>query len=337
MEYRFSGHETFPCRYAWLPKAYLALRENDRIFADEEVAMVALGIGKNMVRACRFWVLLIGIARIEDGRYVLTDLANLLLEPEHGLDPYLEDIRTLWLIHWQMCQAGVPLFAWDYLLNRWPHPEMTRTAVLTAFKDEAQRLDRKLSAVTLEQHFDTFLHTYVPTRSRKGEVLEDNLDCPLVELELIQKCGERPIDDSGKREVIYSFRRESKDEINPELFIYSLNDFWLKHAANEMTLNFRDVAVGHGSPGQVFKLPEWDIRDRLDSLENDSGGVFRFQESQAQSHVVVSPSLDKNIQNISVLINRTPEITESIIDVRNTSSRYHRSPGREDLRRKPLA
>jgi hypothetical protein len=286
MNYRFSGHETFPCRYAWLPKAYLAIREDARIFADEEAAMVALGIGKNMVRACRFWVLLVGIARLEDARYVLTDFGNRLLHPTHGLDPYLEDIRTLWLIHWQLCQGEMPLFAWDYLLNRWPHPEMTRTAVLTAFSEEAQRLDRKLSSVTLEQHFDTFLHTYFPTRSRKGEVLEDNLDCPLVELDFIQKCGERAVDNSGKREVIYSFRRESKDDINPELFIYCLNDFWLQHAPNEMTLNFRDVAIGRGSPGQVFKLPEWDIRDRLDSLEADSGGAFRFQESQAQSQVI---------------------------------------------------
>jgi len=49
-------------------------------------------------------------------------------------------------------------------------------------------------------HFTTFLHTYFPTRSKKGEVLEDNLDCPLVELELIQKVGERSSTDSMRRE-----------------------------------------------------------------------------------------------------------------------------------------
>lgn len=27
MLYRFSGHETFPCRYTWLPKAVVALQE----------------------------------------------------------------------------------------------------------------------------------------------------------------------------------------------------------------------------------------------------------------------------------------------------------------------
>jgi hypothetical protein len=36
--------------------------------------------------------------------------------------------------------------------------------------------ERELSDVTLEQHFDVFLHSYVPTRSRKGDVQEDNLE-----------------------------------------------------------------------------------------------------------------------------------------------------------------
>ena len=54
MSFRFSGHETFPCRYAWLPKAYAALDACPSTFANEEEAMVSLGLGKNMVRALRF-------------------------------------------------------------------------------------------------------------------------------------------------------------------------------------------------------------------------------------------------------------------------------------------
>lgn len=53
--YKISGHETFPCRYAWLPKAFLAIESDPKVFADEEKAMVTLGVGKNMVRAIRFW------------------------------------------------------------------------------------------------------------------------------------------------------------------------------------------------------------------------------------------------------------------------------------------
>ena len=53
--YRISGHESFPCRYTWLPKAVRGLDGNARLFSDEDQAMVDLGLGKNMVRSARFW------------------------------------------------------------------------------------------------------------------------------------------------------------------------------------------------------------------------------------------------------------------------------------------
>jgi hypothetical protein len=52
--YRISGHESFPCRYTWLPKAVRGLEGNPRLFSDEDQAMVDLGLGKNMVRSARF-------------------------------------------------------------------------------------------------------------------------------------------------------------------------------------------------------------------------------------------------------------------------------------------
>ena len=44
--YRISGHETFPCRYTWLPKAVRGLREKPKLFSndEEEQAMVDLGL-----------------------------------------------------------------------------------------------------------------------------------------------------------------------------------------------------------------------------------------------------------------------------------------------------
>ncbi len=286
MSYRFSGHETFPCRYAWLPKAYRILESNPAGLSDDEQAMIELGVGKNMVRAIKFWVQVTGVATSAPEGYVLTPFGNAILK-EGGFDPYLEDIRTLWLVHWQIStDHEEPLFAWDFLLNRWQSPEIERTSALRAFLREAERLQRPLSRVTLEQHFDTFLHTYVPTRGRKGEIQEDNLDCPLVELELIQKIGERRADSSGRREPIYAFRREEKPDITPELFVYCIDDFWRRCHAKEKTLGFREISVGHGSPGQIFKLPEADIRTRIETIQEDSGGAFLYRESASLQQLV---------------------------------------------------
>lgn len=299
MGFRYSGHETFPCRYAWLPKAYAAINADHAAFADEEKAMIRLGVGKNMVRAIRFWMVEMSVAvKHSSGGYQPTDLAEAIFNRRKGIDPFLEDIRTLWLLHWKLSthSALEPLFAWDFLINHWQSPELSRSAVLPAFRRTADKEARPPSDVTLEQHFDTFLHTYVPTRSRKGDIQEDNLDCPLVELEFLSLVGERRLDGTGKREPIYAFRLEDKPDITPELFAYALDDFWRKRRSAERTLTFRDVTFGHGSPGQVFKLPEWAVRQRLELISSESSGPFRYVESATQQQIsrregVAAPSI----------------------------------------------
>jgi hypothetical protein len=282
MSYRVSGHESFSFRYPWLPKAVRFLATDPKFFANEDRAMVDLGVGKNMVRAIRFWSLAAGIASPlpKNGGHEITPLGHSLLGPD-GEDQFLEDIRTLWLIHWQLStDPDTPLLAWDFLLNRWHEPDIVPSVCLKALEREAGKQDDAFSPVTLEQHFDTFLHTYVPTRGRKGEVQEDNLDCPLVELELIRRAGERELDrSSGKREIIYAFNREEKPDITAELFAYCLYAFWEQRHRAEATLNLREVAHGHGSPGRVFQLPEDDIRARLEALDRTTEGLFAYTES----------------------------------------------------------
>jgi Protein of unknown function (DUF4007) len=285
---RFSGHETFPLRYAWLPKAVRAISDNSKAFADEEEAMVELGLGKNMVRSLRFWVQATGIAEPEGDGLRITDFGHAIFLDSQG-DPFLEDIQTLWLLHWKLStHVREPLFAWDYMMNRWQEPEIWRSRVIKVFQFEAEVMNRRLSRVTIEQHFDVFLHTYVPTRGRKGDSQEDSLDCPLIQIGLIEQIGERIPENSTKSELTYAFRREEKPEISARLFCYCLNDFWNGRHTNEKTIPFKEVVVGRGSPGQIFKLTEADIRERLDSIATDSEGVFDFEES-ATSQTVFRP------------------------------------------------
>jgi len=288
MNFRFSGHETFVCRYAWLPKAYEALCEDELLFRDEDEAMMRLGVGKNMARAVRFWVLATGIAEsLPDRRgYFVTRFGHALLSAD-GFDPFLEDARTLWLLHWKLSSpVDEPLFAWYFLFNQWPQPELSRSEAVRAFREEAQKQDRELSDVTLEQHFDTFLHSYVPTRSAKGLILEDNLDCPLTELRLLVPAGERIVSENGRRETVYSFRREDKPEISGALFAYCLADFWRLNRPREATLSFSNVVASPGSVGQIFKLPEATVRERLLSLRDDSRRALEFEESSSAPRVV---------------------------------------------------
>src|SRR5207244_816646 len=140
--FRFSGHETFPCRYAWLPKAAQAVSEKGDhdilTAAREDDAMVKLGVGKNMVRSIRFWAECSGIIEATQEGHKLTELGRQVLvrtSREQAFDPYLEDIQTLWLIHWKLATNQKSLiFAWDFLLNHFQEPDLHPSTVQRAFR-----------------------------------------------------------------------------------------------------------------------------------------------------------------------------------------------------------
>lgn len=300
MNYKFSGHETFPCRYTWLPKAINLIKSNSETLSDEEEAIVELGIGKNMVKALRFWIQAMDVAKMERGKgYSITNFGEIIFG-ENGVDRFLEDRRTLWLLHWNLLTQPDTLFAWDFLFNRWNQPNILPNEVLLAFEREAVKLDRKLSEVTLKQHFNVFLHTYVPTQGKKGDIVEDNLDCPLVELELIEAIGEKQIiDGTNKYENIYAFRLDAKPDITSNLFIYCLYDYMVKNKPNETEINFREINNAPNCLGQAFKLQEIEIRERLDHIEEDSQGLFDYKES-AQFQKVLCNDL-KNVDKKELL------------------------------------
>lgn len=283
---RFSGHESFALRSAWLPKAFELLDANPNALADEEGAMIALGLGKNMVRSLRFWVEVFGLATPgERGMLELTPFAHAVFGPD-GLDPYLEDRRTLWLLHWNISvRPHDAVFAWDFLLNRWPRNEFTKAEVVDAFARESARHSLRHSRVTLEQHFDVFLRTYVASRSGR-DFSEDSLDSPLVELGLIEQVGDRRAS-NGRREALYAFRREVRDDVTPALFEYGLERMWLAQRAGEATLTFREIATAPLGPGQVFRLPEDDVRRRLEMYSGLAEyGRFHFRLSAIQELLV---------------------------------------------------
>lgn len=280
---RFSGHETFAVRHAWLPKAFHYLSDpHSPGFADEEAAMVALGLGKNMVRALRFWVEVLGLATPDlSGTLRPSNLARVIFG-EEGLDPYLEDPRTLWVLHWHLStRKKDPLCAWDVLVNRWPKAEFTKSEALKEFQRESEKHVRGgHSPVTLGQHFDIFIHMYVSGRGGAGNV-EETLDSPFADLELVTQIGERK-GREGRAEPVYAFRRGEKPEITPGLFAYVIDQVFSGQGQKEATRTFRNLVVGPNGPGRVFQLPEDAVRDRLDHLAH-ADATYRFQLSTVQA------------------------------------------------------
>ena len=293
--YSFAGHETFAFRFAWLPKAVEAVLNAPCVLSDENQAMVDLGVGKNMVRSIRFWAMATGVIKQGEMKgFVLTEFGKHIFLPENGLDPFLEDDQTLWLLHWQLARSQRPLFAWDFLLNAWHEPDLVPSSIIAAARRILSKSDVRVSDSSLRGHLAVFFHTYYPTKSKKGDVLEAGLDCPLVQINLLEYRGKRE-SLQGKPESIHAFRRGRKPEINDAFFCYALCDYWSMAAPYEETLSFREVATRPSSPGQVLKIEDQEIRERLERIADSSGEVFSYLDSSLTQSIHRSCDLSEEL------------------------------------------
>lgn len=272
--YRFSGHQTFPLRIAWIPKAVAEIVQGRDPLTNIDEGISVLGLGKNMVEALRCWIEAFQVATKAESQWKLTAIGEKIFHPNKGLDPYLDDTATSWLLHWLICTSiKAPFFAWECLFNRWPSAEFSATSVLDSFRKESDSTPRPVSSVTLKQHWEVFLHSYRPHRGNA----EEHLDCVLSILGLFRESGER-INASGRVETVYSFDTGRRSSIPQQLFAFTIHNWWNSAFPHEQTVLLRDLVAGDHSPGRIFRMTENEVLNRIDDLARH-GKMFEIVES----------------------------------------------------------
>ena len=278
---QFSGHETFPCRYGWLKKAYDAHSGPPELRArafSPDTAIADFGIGKNMVASMRHWSLACGILEPSSdpklkGEQAPTALGRLILG---RADPYLEHPGSVWALHWRLASVPGRATAWYYAFNEFNESVFTRDQLVTRLSARVEELREagrlsggRIARATVERDVDCFVRTYL---SRTGGRMpaEDGLECPLAELGLV---GALP------GVGAFQFRRGAKPTLPDEVFAWSLLEYWKSQFATRGSLSLEAIAHEPGSPGRVFLLDEDSLAERLERISATTGGLLSWDES----------------------------------------------------------
>lgn len=268
---RFSGHESFPCRYGWLPKFYRFAGEHPDRVRDDEAVMVELGIGRNMVKSLRFWSQAFGLlAESERSQLSATVFGRSLLDPAAGTDPYLEDVGSLWRLHWRLC-AHARLAAWDVVFLDTPEREVLRRSLLAKLERRGAG-QKRLSPSTVRQHLDIFLGCYAALPPERGAALEDTLGCPLQELGLVR------LELAGEREPVVVLPRGEWPHLSNQVFLRVLLDYWALRAPNDRTLTLRALLSDFASPGLALRLDETALWRHLNAVVMAHGDRLSIAE-----------------------------------------------------------
>ena len=277
---KYTGHETFNLRYGWLKKAYDAVCDGSTStpFRDEG-AIARFGVGKNMVSAIKHWATSCGIiAKGEGDAWHTTRFGDFLFKGSDGVDPYLEQATSLWLIHLRLVtRSEKTLFT--YAFNFFPDLSFSRESFATTLLTSMHKDDLKApSAVTLKKDIANFIGTYCTRSLDKKVKVEDIISAPLTELGLVSQ-----VSSTG-----YTINKGAHLPVPDAVFAFALNDFWNIRSPGTRTLSYEAICFDPYSPGRTLALSPHDVIGHLKSMGNITGGYMRWVETAGVKTVMRS-------------------------------------------------
>jgi len=264
MDLRFSGHETFIARTFWPKKGYDFIKSKKK-FSDKNT-VVELGVGKNMVSSIQFWMKAFGLLNEKDNSP--TEFADFIFG-ENGTDPFLEDIATIWLLHYHLVKTNYSTI-YNFIFN-----DLRAERAIFNKQQLISFINRKYSEIgnnsfnsnTINKDISVFdrLYKKLDYSSVSGN-FEEEINSVLLELELINTTVEEKLKEgSNKKEKIewYHLHGEYRNNLPAEIVLFSILDNF-QEAKN---VAFRRLQTEPNSPGMVFLLSKDGLFKKLKEIE----------------------------------------------------------------------
>lgn len=269
---RFSGHETFPVREGWLHKGMKLVVNDPERFLDEEVADY-LGVGRNMAKSIRHWLLVTGLAEVEvrgsQARLALlqpTELGNLVWDH----DPYFLDAGTWWILHANLVNNFNAVTSWSWFFNNFNHERFDRAVCLESLRRFVATSQKRVpSTSTLSRDLGCMLLSYARSIPASRDDPEDGSDCPFRELGLLSY-----YQTSGYFHTHYTAKR-----IPPSIFGYVMSIAFpdnVRQSKSTADIKLQDVVRKPGGPGRVFCLNGETLFETVSRIEEHADQLLQI-------------------------------------------------------------
>ena len=267
----FGRHETFALRYSWLSKGFHSIKAGLDI-TDADEATVQLGVGKNMVLSIRYWMRACQI--LEADGLTPSMIGNYIFDKEGGVDPFLEDEATIWLIHWLLSTNGEQATACYWFFNKFHRTEFTAQELQTALSDfvkDALVKTKRPASNTLKNDSLLIPRMYTPSKAKGRLSLEEALDSPLSLLRLISPS----VGDKG-----YQSKSEARPGLPVGILAYAVAQLMTLKSSNAIPIEELMYSRDHyPSPGSIFRLTESGLITKLEILVHLHPDTFAIRET----------------------------------------------------------
>lgn len=275
----FSGHESFVCKQFWLKKVY-DFSMNSGCFSDD-YSVVNLGVGKNMVASLRYWGKAFGILDEND---VPTQIAHYIFSNQ-GKDQYIEDIGTLWLLHYNLVKTGkASLYSLVFNEFKRERIHFTKENLQSFLKRKCEEQTSYVyNANTVTTDINVFLRNYLhPIRDEKVEI-EDDFSGIFIDLELVDQFSSFV---ESRLVKFYKIEGLQRPSLPAEIVLYTILD---RYQANK-TVSLHELQVGFNSPGSVFSLSPSGLFEKIEQIVERYDGII-YSETAGNQQLQIKSSI----------------------------------------------
>lgn len=179
-------------------------------------AVVDLGVGKNMVAAVRYWYKAFGLNQEAETGWI----ADYILDSPNGKDPYLEDLGTLWLMHFLLIYSGeASLYKMFFVDFQQERRLFDREQLISFVKRKMKGVEKEnfYNENTVRKDVGVLLLNYCLPRNPQSN---EDFSTLLMDLDLLRQSDKK--DNSDDRKEQYFFNIEGKKQVSPEIFLFAL-------------------------------------------------------------------------------------------------------------------
>lgn len=286
---RFTGHETFVVRTFWPKKGYNFINNGGNFSNDN--AVVDLGVGKNMVSSINFWMKSLGL--FDEQNKILTEFANYFFSDE-GFDPFLEDIGTIWLLHYYLIKTNyASIYSLIFNELRKERAVFNKTQLKAFIKRKyAEFDDNSLNLNTVDKDISVFTRLYGKVDYQNvSKDFEEEINSLMIELELISTTIEDEIKEgTNRREKVewFHLHGESRNSLPPAILLFAILD----NFPESNNIAVKRLEIEHNGPGLVFLLSKDGLYKKLKEIEEKYAGII-VSETAGNLVLVLPEGLDK--------------------------------------------
>ena len=280
IKYCFSGHESFPCKSLWLKKGY-DFYASQKDFNSPD-AVVELGVGKNMVAAIRYWYKAFGLNSSDER---IKWIPNFLFDDKDGKDRFMEDLGTLWLLHFLLVYSNIAsiynLFFVDFQKER---RRFDRNQVLTFVKRKTQEAgkENQFNENTVKKDIGVLLQNYCLPRNPQSN---EDFSTLLMDLDLLRQKEKKDEHDDDKA---YYFNVEGKKKVSPEIFLFAI---LIYKDAEDNTIPF-DLLQ---EVGLIFCMTDLEVIEMLRLLSEKYSGSMAYSDVAGIRQLQITQQIDSKV------------------------------------------